>query len=263
MIQRERLRRWSTRGALQKARTQMAPNTSPNSAEAMALNDFTQVAPVATVARRYWWATALVLLIVALMAGARYITAPRSYLAAQRVSVALVPAQELGDPGDPALAVSDANAVAHSIASSDLMTSSTFADAVLARLPAQTAQRESISKAAIERALWATDQEAQVWLQAKWSSEAGARAIVTAASLTLQQNPVVPDGALNPGDTISMQVAESPPTVRLDDAEQSANLATLAQEITIGLGIALLLPFVFAGLTRFRAQRARGEPVAP
>jgi hypothetical protein len=240
----------------------MAPKGSPNSAEAMALTDSTQVAPVATVPRRYWWATALVLLIVALVAGARYTTAPRSYLAAQQVSVALVPAQELGDPGDPALTVSAAKAVAQFIAS-DLVTSSTFADAVLARLPAQTAQRESISKAAIERALWATDQEAQVWLQAKWSSEAGARAIVAAASLALQQNPVLPDGALNPGDTISMQVAESPPTVRLDDAEQSANLARLTQEIIIGLGLAFLLPFVFAGLMRFRAQRAGRETVAP
>jgi hypothetical protein len=215
------------------------------------------------VARRYWWVSTLVLLLVTLVAGGHYLTAPQTYVATQNLSVALLPAQALGDPGDAALAMSGARAVAHAIASSDVVSTATFADAVLRRLPADTARRESVTKAGIQKALSAADQEAQVHIEARWSTAAGARAIVSAAALALQANPQIPTYALNPGDSVSIQLASSAPVVEQDPQRQSDNVNTLIQQLMIGLGIALLLPWVFAGLTRARqgvAPTAGREP---
>ena len=138
--------------------------------------------PIMAVARRYWWVSALILLLVTLVAGGRYLTAPQIYVATQNLSVALIPAQALDDAGDAALAMSGARAVAHAIASSDVVATPTFADAVLTRLPADTTRRESVTKAGIQKALSATDQEAQVRVEARWPTAAGARAIVSAAA---------------------------------------------------------------------------------
>jgi hypothetical protein len=209
-------------------------------------------APILTIVRRYWWISALVLLLVALGAGGRYLTAPQSYVATQGFTVALIPAQALGNPGDAALAMSGAQAVAHAIATSDAVTAPAFADAVLAKIPADTTQRENITKAQIQKALSATDQEAQVKLEARWSTASGARAIVSAAVLALQANPQIPAYALNPGDSISVQVPSSAPLVEQDSERQAENLTTLLQQLTIGLGIALLLPWIFAALNGMR-----------
>jgi hypothetical protein len=216
--------------------------------------------PILAVARRYWWVSALVLLLVALVAGGRYLSAPQTYVATQNLSVALVPAQALGSPGDAALAMSGARAVAHAIASSETVTTPAFADAVLVKVPAETAKRESITNAKIQKALSATDQEAQVQVEARWSTLAGARALASAAALALQANPQIPAYALNPGDTVSVQMASSAPVVEQDPLRQLDNLTTLIQQLIIGLGIALLLPWVFAGLTR--ARRGSAEPTA-
>src|SRR5436305_10821681 len=117
----------------QGVRTRMALNLRPDSA----ISGGTVVA----VARRYWRVSSLVLLLVALVAGARYVTAPRTYIATQDLTVALIHAQALGDPGDAALATSGALAVAHALARPEVITSSALADAVLARVPADTARR--------------------------------------------------------------------------------------------------------------------------
>jgi hypothetical protein len=216
--------------------------------------------PIMAVARSYWWVSALVLLLVALVAGGRYLTAPQTYVATQNLSVALIPAQALGNPGDAALAMSGARAVAHAIASSDVVTTPAFADAVLARLPADTARREGITKASIQKALSTTDQEAQVQVESRWTTAAGARALVSAAALALQANPQIPAYALNPGDTISVQLASFVPVVAQDPLRQLENFNALIQQLVIGLGIALLLPWVFAGLTRVRRASATPTP---
>ena len=75
------------------------------------------------VARRYWWVSSLVLLLVALVAGARYVTAPRTYIATQDLTVALIHAQALGDPGDAALATRCLNAATHIWATEELILS--------------------------------------------------------------------------------------------------------------------------------------------
>jgi hypothetical protein len=208
--------------------------------------------PIMAIARRYWWMSALILLLVALVAGGRYLTAPQTYIATQDLNVALIPAQTLGNPGDAALAMNGAQAVAHAIASSDVVTTASFADAVLATIPAETAKRENITKAQIQNALLATDQEAQVQLEARWSTPAGARAIVSAAVLALQENPQVPAYALNPGDSVSIQVASSAPAMEQDSQRQADNFNALIQQLLIGLGLALLLPWIFAGATGAR-----------
>src|SRR5262245_20145575 len=102
-------------------------------------------ASVAAVARRYWWVSTLFLLFVALAAGGRYLTAPRAYLASQSLTFALIPAQKLGDPVDAALATSYEQAIARSVVSSKVVTTDAFASATLARMPAETAQREGIT----------------------------------------------------------------------------------------------------------------------
>jgi hypothetical protein len=229
----------------------MALNLRPDSSASTSSDP-----PIMTVARRYWWVSALVLLLVTLVAGGRYLTAPQTYVATQNLSVALIPAQALGDPGDAALAMSGARAVAHAIASSDVVTTPTFADAVLAKVPAETTKRESITKAKIQKALSATDQEARVQIEARWPNAAGARALVSAAALALQANPQIPAYALNPGDTVSVQLASSAPVVEQDPQRQADNVNTLIEQLIIGLGIALLLPWVFAGLTRVRRGSA-------
>jgi len=208
--------------------------------------------PIMAVARRYWWVSALVLLLVALVAGGRFLTAPQTYVATQNLYVALIPAQALGNPGDAALAMSAGRAVAHAIANSDVVNTATFADAVLTRLPADSAQREGVTKASIQKALSATNQEAQVQIEARWSTAAGARALVSAAALALQANAQIPAYALNPGDTVSVQLASSAPVVEQDPLQQLDNFKDLIQQLLIGLGIALLLPWVFTGLTRAR-----------
>jgi hypothetical protein len=206
----------------------MALNLRPDSGASVSSDP-----PIMAVARRYWWVSALILLLVTLVAAGRYLTAPQIYVATQNLSVALIPAQALGDPGDAALAMSGARAVAHAIASSDVVSTPTFADAVLTRLPADTTRRESVTKAGIQKALSATDQEAQVRVEAY---------------------------ALNPGDTVSVQLASSAPVVEQDPQRQADNVNTLIQQLIIGLGIALLLPWVFAGLTR--ARRGGAAPTA-
>jgi hypothetical protein len=237
----------------------MALNLRPDSGASVSSDP-----PIMAVARGYWWVSALVLLLVTLVAGGRYFTAPQTYVATQNLSVALIPAQALGDPGDAALAMSGARAVAHAIASSDVTTTPTFADAVLAKVPAETAKRESITKAKIQKALSTTDQEAQVQVEARWSTAAGARALGSAAALALQANSQIPAYALNPGDTVSVQLASSAPVVEQDPLQQLDNFNALIQQLVIGLGIALLLPWVFAGLTRVRrsgaAPSAEREP---
>jgi hypothetical protein len=233
----------------------MALNPGPDSALTAAAD-----APIVAVARRYWWVSALVLLLVALVGGARYLTASQTYVATQNLNVALIPAQTLGNPGDTALAMSGARAVAHAIVSSEIFTTPAFADAVLTRLPADIARRESITKAGIQKALSATDQGAQVNVEARWSTTAGARAIVSAAAQTLQANPQIPTYALNPGDSISVQVSSSAPAMERDPQRQSDNFNILIQQLITGLGIALLLPWVFAGLTRTR--RGSAAPTA-
>ena len=237
----------------------MALNLRPDSGAAVSSDP-----PVMAVARGYWWVSALVLLLVTLVAGGRYLTAPQTYVVTQNLSVALIPAQALGDPGDAALAMSGARAVAHAIASGETVTTQAFADAVLTRLPADTAKRESITKAKIQKALSTTDQEEQVQVAARWSTAAGARALVSAAALALQASPQIPAYALNPGDTVSVQLASSAPVVEQDPLRQLDNFNALIQQLVIGLGIALLLPWVFAGLTRVRrggaAPSAEQEP---
>jgi hypothetical protein len=225
----------------------MALNQRPEGGASVPLDP-----PIMAVARRYWWVSALVLLLVALVGGARYLTAPQTYVATQDLSVALIPAPALSNPGDAALAMSGAQAVAHAIASSDTITTTAFADAVLTRLPADTVRQEGVTTASIQKALTATNQEAQVQVQASWSTAAGARAIVSAAALALQASPQIPAYALNPGDTVSVQLASSAPVVEQDPQRQSENFNALIQQLVIGLGIALLLPWVFAGLTRVR-----------
>jgi hypothetical protein len=215
---------------------------------------------VVAIARRYWWVSTLVLILVALAAGGRYLTAPRAYLVSQDLNVALIPAQALNDPIDTALALSEARAVAQAVVSNEVVTTPAFADAVLTRLPADTARRESITKADIQKALSATNQDAQVTLQARWSTEAGAQAIVSAAALALQANPPVPTSVLNPGDSVSVQVAPSTPVVEQDPQRQSDNLNAFIQQALIGLSIALLLPWIFAGLTS--ARRGSQQPPA-
>jgi hypothetical protein len=208
--------------------------------------------PIVAIARRYWWVSALVLLLVALVAGGRYLTAPQAYIATQDLSVALIPAQSLGNPGDAALEMSGAWAVAHAIASSNVVITAPFADAVLAKIPAETATRESITKARVQKALSATDQAAQVQLAARWSTVAGARAIVSAAIQTLQANPQFPTYALSPGDSVSVQVASTAPVVEQDPQQRTDNFYALIEQLLIGLGIALLLPWIFAGLSGVR-----------
>src|SRR5262249_43300294 len=115
-----------------------------------------------------------------------------------------------------------------------------------------TTKRENITKAQIQKALSATDQEAQVKLEARWTTASGARAIVSAAVLALQANPQIPAYALNPGDSIAVQVPSSAPLVEQDPARQADNLNTLLQQLTIGLGIALLMPWIFAALSGMR-----------
>jgi len=209
-------------------------------------------ASIAAIARRYWWVSALVLFLVTLVAGGRYLTAPQTYIATQDLSIALIPAQALGNPGYPALTMSAARAVAHAITSSEVVTTAPFADAVLVRVPADTVRSEGITKAKIQTALTATDLEAQVKLEARWSTPTGARAIVSAAILALQANPQIPAYALNPGDSVSVQVASTAPVVEQDTQRQADNFNALIQQLLIGLGIALLLPWVFAGLSGAR-----------
>jgi hypothetical protein len=216
--------------------------------------------PLMAVARRYWWVSALVLLLVALVAGGRYLTARQTYVATENLSVALIPAQALGNPGDAALATSGAQAVARAIARSDIVTTPAFADAVQAKVPAETVKRERITRAKIQQALSTDDDDAQVQVEARWSTAAGARALVSAAALTLQANPQIPAYALSPGDTVSVQLASSAPVVEQDPLRQLENFTTLIQQLVIGLGIALLLPWVFAGLTR--ARRGGAAPTA-
>src|SRR5262245_19850077 len=115
----------------QQVRTHMALNLGPE--RAMPATN----TPIVAVARRYWWVSALVLLLFALVAGAGYLTAPQTYIANQNLNVALIPAQALGDPGDAALAMSGAWAVAHAIASSEIVTTPAFADDVLTRTSAE------------------------------------------------------------------------------------------------------------------------------
>jgi hypothetical protein len=230
----------------------MALNSSPPDAMTSARRSAVVPASVVASARRYWWASALILLVVALVAGARYFTAPQSYLATKELTIALVPGQALGDPGNPALSTSGVRAVAHSIASSGLVNSAAFADAILARIPSDQAQREHMTPGGIEQALTATDQGAQVRLQARWPSQAGARAVVTAAILALQTNPPTVGGALSPGDTLSMQAPQATPNVEQDSVQQSANASAFWQQLAIGLGLALILPWIFAGLARRR-----------
>jgi hypothetical protein len=227
----------------------MALNLRPDSA-ATTVSGETFVA----IARRYWWVSTLILLLVALVAGARYLTAPQRYLASQDLSIALVPVQTLSNPGDAALAMSGAQMVAHAMTSPDLMASSAFADAVLARIPADIARHEQITKVGVQKALSAIELEARARIQAAWSSEAGARAIVTAAALALQANPPIPANALTPGDSVSTQVAPPGVLVKLDPQQQANTINALVQLLLVGFGIALLLPWIFAGLTRARAE---------
>jgi hypothetical protein len=227
----------------------MALNLRPDSA-ATAVSGETFIA----IARRYWWVSTLILLLVALVAGARYLAAPQRYLASQDLSIALVPAQTLSNPGDAALAMSGAQIVAHAMTSSDLMTSGVFAEAVLARIPADIAQHEQITKAGVQKALSATELEAGTRIQAAWSTEIAARAIVTAAALALQANPPIPANALTPGDSVSTQLAPTGVMVKLDAQQQANNINALVQLLLVGFGIALLLPWIFVGLTRARAE---------
>jgi hypothetical protein len=235
----------------------MALNPDPDSA-ALAVSGESVVA----IARRYWRLSAFILLLVAVIAGARYLTAPRRYIASQDLTIALIPAQGLGNPGDVALATSYAQAIAHSIASSNVVTTSAFAGAVLTRVPAETVRREGITAAKVQQALSATERESRVRLQATWSSEAGARAIVLAAALALQADPQVPASALNPGDSVSAQVAPNPPEATLDPQQQENDLNVFIQQLVIGLGIALLLPWAFAGLASARARRVQAPSTA-
>lgn len=225
----------------------MALTNRPDSAEAGASD-----APVLTIARRYWWVSVLVLLLVSLAAGGRYLTAPQSYIATQSLTVAFIPAQALGNPGDAALAMSGAQAVARAIATSDTIIAPAFADAVLAKIPADTTKRENITKAQIQKALTATNQGAQVQLEARWHTPSGARAIISAATLAIQANLQIPAYALNPGDSVSIQASSATPVVEQDPQRQADNLNALLQQLTIGLGIALLMPWIFAALSGMR-----------
>jgi hypothetical protein len=236
----------------------MALNPDPESAASAVSGE-----SILAITRRYWRLSALILLLVALIAGARYLTAPRTYLASQDLTMALIPAQGLGDPPDGALAASYAQAIAHAIVSSKVVTTSAFADAVLAHLPVETARREGVTAAKLQQALSATEQEAQVRLQAKWSTEAGARAIVMAAALALQANPQVSASALNPGDSVSAQMAPSPPEVALDPQQQAIDLNAFIQQVVVGLGIALLLPWALVGLAGARVRGAQTQSTAP
>src|SRR6476620_6894140 len=124
MRQRDHPKPSSIQTRTQEVRTRMALNLRPDSGASVPSDP-----PIMAVARRYWWVSALVLLLVTLVAGGRYLTAPQTYVATQNLSVALIPAQALGDPGDATLAMSGARAVAHAIASSDVVTTHAFADA--------------------------------------------------------------------------------------------------------------------------------------
>src|SRR6478672_787525 len=131
----------------QEVRTRMALNLRPDSGASVPSDP-----PIMAVARRYWWVSALVLFLVTLVAGGRYLTAPQTYIATQDLSIALIPAQALGNPGDPALTMSAAQAVAHAITSSEVVATAPFADAVLVRVPADTVRSEGITKAKIQTA---------------------------------------------------------------------------------------------------------------
>ena len=64
---------------------------------------------------------------------------------------------------------------------------------------------------------------------------------------------VVLDGyALNPGDSVSIQAPSAMPVVEQDPQRQEDNLNALLQQLTIGLGIALLMPWIFAALNGMR-----------
>jgi hypothetical protein len=228
--------------ATQGAKTRMALNLRPEGA--------VSAASVATVARRYWWVSTLIFLLVGLAAGGRFLTAPRAYLASQSVTFALIPAQKLGDPVDAALATSYAQAIARSVVSGKVVTTDAFASAALARVPAETAQRENITKAKMQKALSATAVGGQAQLEANWPTEPGARAIVSAAVLALQANPQIPAYALNPGDSVAAQIAPTEIVVKQDPQRQADVFNAFIQQVTVGLAIALALPWVFAGLTR-------------
>jgi hypothetical protein len=236
----------------------MALKLRPDSA--ISGTSWTAGAPIMTIARRYWWVSALVLFLVALVAGGRYLTASQNYIATQDLSVALIPAQALGNPGDAALVMSGAKAVAHAIATSDIVTTAPFAEAVLANIPADTARQEGITKTGIQKALLATDQETQIHLEAHWSTAAGARAIVSAAARVLQANPQIPAYALDPGDSVSVQMAPPEKMAPQDPRRQSDNFNALMQQLLIGLGIALLLPWIFAGVSGARRGGVQPTP---
>ena len=89
-------------------------------------------------------------------------------------------------------------------------------------------------------------------LEARWHTPSGARAIVSAATLALQANLQIPTYALNPGDSVSIQTPSTTPVVEQDPQRQEDNLNALLQQLTIGLGIALLMPWIFAALSGMR-----------
>lgn len=215
--------------------------------------DWRGVHTIVAGARRQLWMAALICALVTLVALVRYggpgATSRQRYLATQALTVSVLPADAGGIYARNS-ASQLATRVSGEIVSSQVLASSSFAravaqrvaqnrDQVVARFGASaTGALATIDARAAATALSASHVANRVTITARWSTAAGAWALVTAAGETLEADPPGTLGAAaQPADGATLRIVRDG-TASDPVADQAIGRAALAQLVaTLLLGL--------------------------
>lgn len=202
---------------------------------------------------RFWPASMLLLICVALAAVVQFQTAPRHYTVTQELRVVV-----LTSPSSAPNADTEADQVAREICDPAVLSSPRLATSVLARMQPDTIAGEHMSADTLQGALAAIRSGATVELSATWTSPTGATQIVGAVLNALQTDSSVLSDTVAIGEAVRLQ-ATSPVSTAVRSADEAAAMReTLVVRIAMGVVAALLLPFVLDALLSERTLSLRG-----
>ena len=206
--------------------------------------------------------------LVVLGAGAQYVRAVRAapYVATQTVQIILL-APPTASTSQIAAAQANAEGIARLLTSGGLLAASDFDASIAARRRADDPSRVGTTPEAIAGALSAAHDGTAVTLTARWTSAAGAGALLRAALETLQAGALVAEpavAALTPSGTmLQVQAVGAPHEVAAPDgAAIMLARGDLAARIALG-ALAGLLAALGGGLllARRQAVAVSTEPV--
>jgi hypothetical protein len=142
--------------------------------------------------------------------------------------------------------VTEAGAIARTLAGQDVLAAPQLASAILTQFSAAERARQHMSVSTLAASLSASHSEDTIVLNVQWASPVGADEILIAAVAVLQGDVAV-RAALAPS-TISARLETDGPAVPATRApgEEDAAVQTLLTRLALGLIAAALLPFALA-----------------